>query len=272
MMGIEKIRITGGEPFVRKDIMQLLSALSKLDKLNELTLTTNGLLTAPLIPEFKKLGINSVNLSLDTLDKDRFFAITRRDEVHKVLDTLDKLLIFGIVVKINAVVMNGVNTQDIIPLTELTKNLPVSVRFIEEMPFNGVGHSFSGIAWNHTKILATIKEKFPGIKKTGDPLFSTSDNYQIPGHLGTVGTIAAYSRTFCGTCNRLRITPEGIVKTCLYDNGILNIKEVIRKGSSDNDLTKILLSAIGNRSKNGWDAAQARSTNSLHGSMATIGG
>ena len=142
-MGIEKIRITGGEPFVRKDLMQFLSALSKINGLNELTITTNGVLTAPLVPELKKLGIKSVNLSLDTLDANRFFMITHRDEFAKVMDTLEQLLKHDIGVKINAVVMDGKNTQDIIPMVEMTKDMPVSVRFIEEMPFNGEGHVYN---------------------------------------------------------------------------------------------------------------------------------
>ncbi len=144
-MGIEKIRITGGEPFVRKDIMQLLTALSKLDGLKELSMTTNGVLTAPYVAEMKALGVKSVNLSLDTLDANRFFTITRRDEFASVMATLDELLKHDIDVKINAVVMEGKNTEDIIPLVELTKDLPVSVRFIEEMPFNGDGHTYSGL-------------------------------------------------------------------------------------------------------------------------------
>ena len=270
-MGIEKIRITGGEPFVRKDIMQLLYSLSKLKKLKELTLTTNGLLTAPYIPELKRMGVRSVNLSLDTLNPDRFFSITRRDELHKVLETLDKLILHGIHVKLNAVVMENINTQDIIPLTELTKDLPVSVRFIEEMPFNGAGNSFSGIAWNHVRILETIRDKFPHTQKIQDPEFSTSSNYQIQGHKGNVGIIASYSRTFCGTCNRLRITPEGILKTCLYDSGVLNIKKLLRSKSSEEDLKKSIISVLGERSIDGWEA-QNLSSNKLRESMATIGG
>src|SRR6202012_3579658 len=139
-MGIDKIRITGGEPFVRKDIMPFLSELSRIDGLNELTITTNGVLTAPYVGELKRIGVKSVNLSLDTLDAARFFAITARDEFAKVMNTLDELLKHNIDVKINAVVMDGKNTEDIIPLVQMTRDLPVSVRFIEEMPFNGDGH------------------------------------------------------------------------------------------------------------------------------------
>ena len=272
-MGVEKIRITGGEPFVRKDIMQFLTALSELDGLNELTITTNGVLTAPHVKELKAIGVKSVNLSLDTLDANRFFSITGRDEFTNVMATLDELLKHNIDVKINAVVMDGKNVQDIIPLVELTKNLPVSVRFIEEMPFNGDGHIYGGLKWDHVRILEEIQSNYPEIKKLIDPLFSTSYNYQVPGYSGTVGIIAAYSRTFCGTCNRIRITPVGELKTCLYDGGILNIKDLIRRGDSEDALTKTMMAAFGSRAKDGWEAEGLRAANnSVHESMATIGG
>ena len=272
-MGIEKIRITGGEPFVRKDIMQLLAALAKLDGLRELSLTTNGILTAPYVSELKQLGVKTVNLSLDTLDAGRFFTITRRDDFASVMHTMDELLKHGIQVKINAVVMDGKNTEDIKPLVDLTQSLPISVRFIEEMPFNGDGHTYSGIKWDHLHILQHITEAFPDIQKAADPAYSTAYNYQIPGHAGDVGIIAAYSRTFCGTCNRIRITPQGQLKNCLYDDGVLNIRDMMRAGNTDNELKDKLLTAFANREKNGWDAESKRiEKTGVHESMATIGG
>lgn len=272
-MGIEKIRITGGEPFVRKDIMQLLTALSKLDGLKELSLTTNGVLTAPYVAELKNLGVTSVNLSLDTLDANRFFTITRRDEFADVIATLDELLKHDIEVKINTVVMEGKNIEDIIPLVELTKNTSVSVRFIEEMPFNGDSHDYTGLKWDYVNILAHIRDKFPDIEKLPDPLYSTSYNYQIPGHQGSIGIIAAYSRTFCGTCNRIRITPVGELKNCLYDDGVLNVRDLIRSGNTDAQLEQQLLNAFSHRVKDGWEAERNRfEKTGVHESMATIGG
>ncbi|HWD88315.1 MAG TPA: GTP 3',8-cyclase MoaA [Mucilaginibacter sp.] len=272
-MGIEKIRITGGEPFVRKDMMLFLEALSKIDGLHELTITTNGVLTAPLVTELKKLGVRSVNLSVDTLDANRFFSITHRDEFAQVMHTLHELLKHDIKVKINAVVMDGKNTQDIIPLVQLTKDLPVSVRFIEEMPFNGEGHVYGGLKWDYLRILDEISQQFPSIKKLDDEFASTSYNYHIPGHKGDVGVIAAYSRTFCGTCNRIRITPDGVLKTCLYDDGVMNIRDIVRSGASDDELQSKLLDAFGNRPKDGREAEQQRNVNDpAHESMATIGG
>lgn len=265
--GISKIRITGGEPFVRKDIMALIAGLSALNGLNELTMTTNGVLTAPYIPELKKYGVRSVNLSIDTLDRNRFFAITRRDELPAVLHTLEQLLHHGIEVKLNAVVMDGRNTQDILPLVQLTKDLPVSVRFIEEMPFNGSGEMHP-TSWNHLRILQAIQHAHPTLHKVPDPAYSTSYNYHIPGHKGSIGIIAAYTRSFCGTCNRIRITPQGMLKTCLYDNGVLNIRDLLRSGRSDKEVMDSFLNALSHRAVDGRQAEK----NAVHESMAAIGG
>lgn len=272
-MGIQKIRITGGEPFVRKDIMKLLTSISELNGLEELTITTNGVLTAPYAAQLKSIGVKSVNLSLDTLDAGRFFTITRRDEFAAVMDTFYELLKHDIEVKINAVVMDGKNTQDIIPLVELTKDLPVSVRFIEEMPFNGDGEIHKSIlSWDHVRILEEIKSAYPQIKKIDDPAYSTAYNYNVPGHIGSVGIIAAYSRTFCGSCNRIRITPQGTLKNCLYDDGVLNIKDLIRSGENDDTIKDYLLNAFNNRVKDGWEAERLVEKTGLHESMAAIGG
>lgn len=268
-MGIEKIRITGGEPFARKNFMEFLTELSKLGGLKELTLTTNGVLTAPYIPELKKLGIKSVNLSLDTLDRDRFFAITRRDELPAVLSTMHELLHYDIEVKVNAVVMEGKNTEDIILLAELTKDLPIAIRYIEEMPFNGSGN-YAGITWDHIKIKQTLEGRFLDMQKLQDPPFSTSANYKIAGHKGTVGIIAAYTRSFCGTCNRIRITPQGMLKTCLYDNGVLNVKDLVRDGHDEQAISENIINAINHRAKDGWEAERNRENQ--HESMAAIGG
>ena len=267
-MSVQKIRITGGEPFIRKGMMPFLSSLSKISGLQQLTVTTNGVLTAPLVPELKKIGIRSVNLSLDTLDRNRFIAIAHRDELTQVLETLKVLLHHGIEVKINTVVMEKKNIADIIPLVELTKTLPVSVRFIEEMPFNGGGNERPVLHWNYQRILETIRECFPTIQKIPDAPNSTSYNYHIPGHKGNVGVIAAYSRLFCGTCDRIRITPIGTVQTCLYDQGAFNIKDAMRSGVNEEQLGMMLKNVVLKKAKDGWEAEKIP----VHESMATIGG
>jgi molybdenum cofactor biosynthesis protein A len=271
-MGIDKIRITGGEPFAKKDIMLFISELAKLEGLKKINLTTNGVLTEPYISEFKKLKITSCNLSLDTLDRERFFEITRRDELPAVLKTMDALLAHDIEVKVNAVVMNGVNSDEIAAMVALTKDLPIAMRFIEEMPFNGEGNDYSGILWNHKKILNEIKHSFPNIYKIKDPENSTAFNYQIPNHKGTVGIIAAYTRSFCGTCNRIRLTPEGSLKTCLYGDSVLNVKDMMRNGFSDDEMAVLLKQTFQNRAKDGWEAEKNRKAKGIFESMAMIGG
>lgn len=272
-MGISKIRLTGGEPFVRNDLMQLIRRLVGIPGVKDLHLTTNGILTAPHIPELKKLGIASVNLSLDTLDPDRFKSITRRDEFAHTYKTLNLLLENQIRVKLNTVVMDGKNTEDIIPMAELTKDNDVSVRFIEEMPFNGDGRRAADLTWNHKKILRHLEAHFPAIQKINDPENSTAFHYKIPGHKGTLGIIAAFSRTFCGTCNRIRVTAQGTLKTCLYDDGVMDIKHWMRTGISDDELKAKLLHVFNQRAKNGFEAEAARKDHHFaHESMSTIGG
>jgi len=271
-MGVNKLRITGGEPFVRKGMIEFLEAVSEIDGIDNLHITTNGTLTDKYIDRMVALGMKSVNLSLDTLDKQRFFEITRRDEFDKVWSTLHQLIEAGIDTKLNAVVMSGRNTQDIVPFVKLTEKYPIGVRFIEEMPFNGSDRDGGGLHWNHIRIMEEIRKGFPNIEKLPDPPFSTSQNYKVPGFAGTTGIIAAYTRTFCGTCNRLRVTPVGLLKTCLYDGGVFNIRDIMRAGATDAQLKDALLDAIGNRAKDGWEAEKKQRILPITESMSTIGG
>ena len=198
-LGFSKVRFTGGEPFLRKGMMEFLERLMNIDGITTLNITTNGTLTKNLIPDLKAIGINSINLSLDTLDEQRFFDITRRNSFKDVMETLDQLIAHNIKTKINAVVMAGRNTEDIIPLIELAKNAPIDVRFIEEMPFNGTGEHEYNEPWTFPTILNHIESHYPNLQKLTYEATSTSFNYQIPNYQGTVGIIAAYSRLFCGS-------------------------------------------------------------------------
>lgn len=272
-MGVSKVRITGGEPFVRKDLMYFLQELKAISGIEQINITTNGVLTTDYIPALKALGIGSVNLSLDTFDRERFKEITRRDEFEKVKACFDSLMAHEIPTKINAVVMEGKNTEDIIPLTELTRDHPVEVRFIEEMPFNGEGSHYPVLRWTHKKILEELKQAYPDIRKVKAEAHATASSYQIAGHQGKVGIIAAFSRTFCGSCNRIRVTAQGSLKTCLYDDGVLDLRELLRSGASDAQIQAVLKSAYSSRAKDGFEAEQSRqSSRPASESMSTIGG
>ncbi len=272
-MGIQKVRITGGEPFVRKDLSSFMRNITKVEGIEKLSITTNG--TAPLstVDELKDMGIHAVNLSLDSLDRDRFLQITRRDEVDKVLDYYRLLLERGIRTKINTVVMQQKNIDDIESMCRLTLNDPVEVRFIEEMPFNGGGKGYVPIEWNARKIKTHIEEIFGTLIKENDEPSATAHVYRIEGAVGTVGIIPSYTRTICGSCDRIRLTPKGDLKTCLYDNGVFNFRDFIRSGVSDQDIENQFMKLFRQRHKNGFEAeANKNASSSSFESMATIGG
>ncbi|MGL4630321.1 MAG: GTP 3',8-cyclase MoaA [Leadbetterella sp.] len=269
-MGIKKVRITGGEPFVRKDIMGLMKEIKKIPGIEHLHLTTNGVLTQSYLPELKAIGISGINLSLDSLDRKRFFEMTRRDELPAVLETLQTAIDLKIPLKINAVVLDGRNHEDIVSLAELAKNNPVDVRFIEEMPFNGEGEK-KQFFLSHIQIRQILERAFGEIVALPFKATSTSSEFLVNGFQGKLGIIAAYSRTFCGTCNRLRITPTGELKTCLYDEGVVNLLEIIRSGASKTELQKHIHNAVSHRAKDGFEAEKNRKT-LVSESMTTIGG
>jgi cyclic pyranopterin phosphate synthase len=268
-LGIRKLRFTGGEPFMRRDFDKLLTRVAKSNQFESITITTNGVLTAPYVPLLKDLNIHSVNLSLDTLDAKRFAAITRRDVFSDVMRTLDELLAHGIRTKINAVIMEGVNEDDILPLAMLSKELPIDVRFIEEMPFNGRGDRHA-VKWNRKGLLDALENDFGKLCRTTDERNATSENYFVEGHRGNIGIIAAWSRTFCGTCNRIRLTPSGEMKTCLYGRNELDLRSMLRNRASEQQIAEAIELAVFRKKKDGVEAEAARTP--LEESMATIGG
>lgn len=271
-MGIDKIRITGGEPFVRKDLMELLRHLAGLRGLRNISVTTNASLIGPHIDELKALGITDINVSLDSIDRETFERITRRKQFDTVHENLMRLISEGFRVRINFIVLEGQNEQDIIPTLEAMKRHPVSVRFLEEMPFNGGTKNFNTIKWHHKAILDHITAAYPGYRKLDSPKTSTSVNYKIDGHAGTFGIIPSFSRTFCGSCNRLRITATGDVITCLYGRPVANLREPLRLGWHQGELASIILGAIGKRARTGFEAQAAHAGTVFESSMTSLGG
>jgi cyclic pyranopterin phosphate synthase len=271
-MGFRKVRFTGGEPFLRKDFMQLLENTTAIPAFQSIHITSNGTLLQRHIPRLLELGITNINLSLDTLDPDRFQKITRRKDYDTVIETLHRLMEQGFKVKINAVIMSGINNQDIIPLTMLAKNHPVSVRFIEEMPFNG-GYKQNSNRYNAQQILKDLNDHFPALTKIKTNHGDTANVYNVPGYTGNIGIIAAFTRTFCNTCNRLRISSKGDIKTCLYDGGVFNIKDYMRSGVTDIELGQKFQQLIKLKPKNGFVAEKLRDESAqVLESMSTIGG
>ncbi|KAJ5826544.1 hypothetical protein N7447_003307 [Penicillium robsamsonii] len=240
--GVTKIRLTGGEPTVRKDIVPLMQDIGKLrsNGLRELCLTTNGISLHRKLDPMVEAGLTGVNLSLDTLDPFQFQIMTRRKGFDAVMKSIDRILEMnkvgaGIKLKINCVVMRGMNDREILPFVELGREKPIEVRFIEYMPFGGN-------KWNQQKMfsyqemLSLIREKYPTFEKVADHKNDTSKTYRVPGFEGRVGFITSMTHNFCGTCNRLRITSDGNLKVCLFGNSEVSLRDIIRKENGGNPI------------------------------------
>ncbi len=270
-LGVNKVRLTGGEPFVRKNFVNFLESLSFNKNLQEINITTNGALIANHISKLEALNINSINLSIDSLQKEKFKKITRRDVFENVFDTFQKLEKSQLRLKLNVVVQSGFNTDEIIDFVELSKNKAIAVRFIEEMPFNGSGQRKMDEDWNQQKIYDFIKNYYDAVEPVISKKSSTSVNYKIPNYKGTFGIIPAFTRTICNDCNRIRITATGLFKNCLFDGGVFNVRDFIRNGASDTDLKQLFISTVHQKPANGFIAEANRNTN-VGESMSTIGG
>ena len=271
-IGFKKVRFTGGEPFLRKDFMKLLENTSQLENYESIHITSNGTLLQKHIQKLKELGITKINLSIDSLDKERFHKITRRDDFEKVMETFHMLIDHGFKIKLNAVIMKGINTQDIIPLAELAKEYPVDVRFIEEMPFNG-GYKKNVEMYSARDIYRDLESHFTSLEKVESNHGDTASLLSIPNYKGNIGVIAAFSRTFCNTCNRLRISSKGEIKSCLYDDGVFNIRDYMRSGISDDELATKFREIIHLKPKDGFEAEKLRKApKQAMQSMSSIGG
>ncbi|WP_430928147.1 GTP 3',8-cyclase MoaA [Polaribacter marinivivus] len=270
-LGVKKVRLTGGEPFVRKDFVSFLEMLSYNDLLDAINITTNGALISHYIDRIEQLEkVKHINLSIDSLQRDKFAKITRRDvflDVYKTFEALEKSRLN---LKLNVVVQSGFNTDEINDFVRLTKDKNVVIRFIEEMPFNGKGQRDIKENWTFEKILEEIKTEFD-VEEIQSEKSSTSRNYKVDGHLGTVGIIPAFTRTICNDCNRIRITSTGTFKNCLFDDGVFNLRDFIRNGASNEDLKALFLSLVKDKPENGF-IAEANRKGNVSESMSTIGG
>lgn len=273
-LGIKKIRLTGGEPFLRKDFISLVRNIKHTEGIDKVHITTNGVLTYPYLDQLQSIGVDGVNLSLDSLDKGNFYQITKRNDLDTVLRTLEGLIERNIHTKINTVVMHEKNTQEVLDMARLAKSHDISIRFIEEMPFNGSKKEPLRENWNYKRIEQELQHGFPDFKKINktDPNAPVT-LYEIPGYMGTIGIIPAYSRTFCHACNRIRLTATGSIKNCLYDEGVLDLKSLLRNGQSDASIRQIIIDTVQKKEKDGEVAeAKRKKSRFILESMSTIGG
>lgn len=226
--GVKKIRLTGGEPLVRKDAAAIIKELGMLGV--NLTMTTNATRIHLFIDALKEAGIQSLNISLDTLQKEKFQLLTRRDQFNQVKTNIDLLLAHGFKLKINVVVVKGMNDHEILDFIAWTKDTPIQIRFIEFMPFDGN-------KWNSDK-LVTLQEMLDLIGKEykiatamSEPN-DTSKRYTIENHAGSFAVISTMSAPFCNTCNRIRLTADGKIKNCLFSSEETDLLTALRKGEN----------------------------------------
>ena len=268
--GVKKIRLTGGEPFVRKDAAQIIEGLSKLPV--ELSITTNGTRIHEFLDTLERSNIKSINVSLDTLDRDKFMLVTRRDLFEQVMRNIQLLLSKGLEVKINMVVMKGLNDHEINDFIAWTKDVPVQVRFIEFMPFSGNRWS-SNQVFSSEEILALAAEQFDFNIKAGR-IHDTARVYQIEGHQGSFAIISTMTAPFCAGCNRMRLTADGKLKNCLFSNGETDLLTALRNSE---DILPLIHGNIKRKAKElggqfTTAIQQIEALNIENRSMITIGG
>ena len=274
-LGVHKVRITGGEPFVRNNLVDFLYRLADIQGIDELNITTNGVLTGQYLKQMKEIGIRSVNLSLDTLVATKFNTITLRNQFEKVIDNLHLLLNNDFKVKVNVVLMKGFNENEIVDFVKLTQFLPISVRFIEFMPFAGNEWDRSKMV-SQNEILSKVETCFTSdkIQKLEDEKNFTARTYKIKGFQGDFGIISSITNPFCDSCNRIRLTANGKIKNCLFSNSETDLLTAFRNGES---ITNLIAQSVQNKKKvrAGMETFSEINDPSLHfdnRSMIAIGG
>lgn len=236
-IGIKKIRLTGGEPLLRKDLFQIISEIKK-SGINEIYITTNGILLEEKIKDLKEAGLIGVNISLDTLDEDIFNKITRGGEIKKVINGIKKSLSLGLKVKINSVIIKGINEDSIYQLAELTKSNKIDVRYIELMPI-GEGKKYQGL--NNNEILKKLKNRYK--LEEYFEINGVTEYYKLKDSKGRIGFISPINNCFCKECNKIRITSSGEIKRCLNEEGRINLKNI----NSENEIKFLLENEIKNK-------------------------
>lgn len=269
-LGVTKIRLTGGEPLVRKDAADIILQLSKLPV--ELTLSTNATRVDEFIDVFKQANIKSINVSLDTLNKEKFHTIAQRNSFDKVWSNINLLVENNFHVKINAVIMRGINETELNDFVALTQQLPVHVRFIEFMPFTGNKWNDNKV-FSYNEMLDVIATRYTFIKLK-DEKHDTTKKYKVLNHAGTFAVISTMSAPFCEGCNRLRLTADGKMKNCLFSKGEADILSAYRAGE---DFISIIKQCVHQKEKElggqfTSDLHKVNSENILNRSMISIGG
>ncbi|HEY3136635.1 MAG TPA: GTP 3',8-cyclase MoaA, partial [Blastocatellia bacterium] len=242
-LGVDKIRITGGEPLVRKDLHRLVGMLSRLEGVGDLCLTTNGSLLSEQAEALSAAGLKRVNVSIDTLDPEKFKRITKRGDLAKVLEGVFAAKRLGLQpIKINAVIERGLNDDDVIPLVDFAREHGFSMRFIEYMDVGNANDWISEKIVPKKEILETINARYPLREVGRDHGTAPAVDYEFVDGGGELGVIASVTEPFCASCTRARLTADGKLVTCLFSNQGYDLKSLIRNGASEEELTEVISS------------------------------
>ena len=272
-IGIRKVRLTGGEPLVRKGLDNLVSALSRIPGIQDLSMTTNGILLSRFAKPLKDAGLHRVNVSMDSLDPERYRTITRGGDIHKVWEGIEAAMDAGFrPLKINIVALKNFNANEIVPFVKLTLEWPIEVRFIEWMPIG------SDLDWDKKaflssdRILDEIRKEYrlePSASINGN---GPARHYKIPGAKGVIGIISPVTQHFCAECNRLRLTADGKLRNCLFSEEETDLKTVLRSGASDESIKEVLLESIRSKPRSHHLAIDDERIKKCMRSMNSIGG
>lgn len=242
-LGIDAVRLTGGEPLVRADCVNIVSELKKMKGIRKVSLTTNGVFLPKYIDELAYNKLDDLNISLDTLNEDLFNKITGRNQFAKVMEGIYRALDYGINVKINCVLMRGINDKEVLPLANLTKTLPVGVRFIELMPTDDSLNRLQGV--NSDEVIEMLANDFADLSQDLTPHGLGPAHYlKTKDMVGSIGFIDPMSHNFCSRCNKIRLTAEGFLKLCLYHDDGVSLRDLMRNGASDEMIKDIIVSSV----------------------------
>lgn len=244
-LGVKIVKVTGGEPLVRRDVEKLVGCLKRIPGIEKVTMTTNGLLLADKLPALLEAGLDAINVSLDTTDRETYREITGSDSLDAAVEGIEAAVRAGLTVKVNAVSLD-LGEENLKSLIDLTRTMPVDVRFIEMMPI-GYGKAFPVI--HHGKLLEHLRRIYPGLEEDHRAHgYGPAVYYKIPGHAGSIGLISAMHGKFCESCNRVRLTSQGYLKTCLCYRDGADLRQILREelpeGEKMKKLRRVMREAI----------------------------
>ena len=272
-LGVEKIRLTGGEPLVRPSIEDLIRSIAKIDDIKSIGLTTNGLLFLEKVKALKSSGLNSVNISLDSFKEDRFKMMTGVNGLDKVISSIQKAKDVGLDVKINTVVVRGWNDDEVVEFANFARRTGITVRFIEFMPLDGTGIWRSDLVFSKREMIEKIETDIGKVIPASEQEMSTpAKHYSFSDGMGTVGFIPSVTEPFCSQCDRIRLTSDGRFLTCLFENPGYDIKSFLRKGTSDEELSHCLIQCMNMKQEGIASLIRINGLKSKLNLMHTIGG